>query len=142
MSLVYKGNHGKEFYFNELVVMEMVIASDEKRVGRLVQVRKGIGAFGMDLYIILLHDGSLMTFENVEIRKANDRAFEDAFYRSNGRTPPEVKDPDFYPQHEPNEEYNIMGKYPEKGFIIDTPKQPKSSQQSFGMVIVSEKTTK
>jgi len=139
MTEIYKDHMSETFKFGDLVVVEMVMAPDEKRVGRLVQVRKGVGAFGMDMYIIRLHDGSYQTFDNVKLRKANDIEFENNFYRFNGRTPPEVKDEDSYPEDEPDLEYTIMGVWPETGFIVADPKQPNSETQSFSMVIMSEK---
>ena len=124
-------------YFNDLVVVEMVFAEDDKRIGRLMQIRKGVGAFGSDLIFLRLHDGSLMTFENVGIRHADNKRVEDAFYRSNGREPPVIRPADEYKRDEENIEYTIVGKYPETGFIIESPKQPQSGQQSFGMVITT-----
>ncbi len=140
MTETYKDHTSAQFGFGDLLVAEMVMADDEKRVGRLVQVRKGVGAFGMDVYIMLLHDGSLQTFENVKLRRADDRQFVEAFYLSNGTTPPIVEDEDSYPRDEPNIEYTIAGKWPESGFVIADPKQPASEQQSFAMMIMSEKT--
>jgi len=127
----------KNLYFNDLVVAEMIFTDDDKRIGRLVQIRKGVGAFGSDLLFLRMHDGSLMSFENVALRPADDKQFEDAFYWSNGRKPPVIRPVDEYQRDEPNIEYTMLGgKYPETGFIIKSPRQPHSDQQSFAMTII------
>lgn len=77
-SPVYTAYNGKSFRFNDHVCVEMLFGvPDEERTGRLVQVRKGCGQFGSDLYFIRLRDESLMTFENAMIRKVDDTEFED-----------------------------------------------------------------
>ena len=118
---------GREFRFNDHVCVEMLIGiPDEKRIGRLVQVRTGCGQFGTDIYLVRLRDGSLQSFGNVMIRHANDLSFEYAFYRSNNSTPPVI--PDQMPDDSDtgNVEYTIAGKYPETGFIVQKPDQPQT----------------
>lgn len=135
MSQTYT-THGKVFEYNAHVVMECLFGvPDEKRIGRLVQVRKGVGAFGSDVLIIRLRDGSCATYENVLIRRADDKRFEDAFYRSNGKTPPEIQDQPCNPCDNDGDEFTIAGKFPETGFIVEKPKQHDSSTQSFSMMI-------
>jgi hypothetical protein len=129
--------NGKTFRFNDLVVLEMLLGvPDEKRTGRLVQARKGCGQFGSNQFLVRLRDGSLMSFENVLIRHASDKQFEDAFYRNNGRTPPFV--PEQAPQETDSEttEYSIRNGYPETGFVIDQPKQPETPGM-FAMAITT-----
>ncbi|EIP96849.1 hypothetical protein OpiT1DRAFT_01274 [Opitutaceae bacterium TAV1] len=113
---------------------------DEKRTGRLVQVRKGAGAFGSNKYLIRLRDGSLMCFENVLLRHANDERFVEAFYRSNGMTPPTIPDQPPFDGDSEQTEYLIAGGFPETGFIINQPKEPASATQSFAMRIVHAHT--
>jgi len=85
----YVDSYNEKFAFNDHICVELMMGvPDEKRTGRLVQVRKGAGAFGSDIYILRLRDGSLAAYENALIRHVNDVRFEDAFYRSNGKTPP------------------------------------------------------
>lgn len=134
--LIYVDSSNRRFAFNDPVCMELLLGvPDEKRTGRLVQVRKGRGAFGSDIFIIRLRDKTLVTFENVLIRQVNDAQFEDAFYKSNGKTPPVI------PKQEPFEgdsvetEFTIDNKWPETGFLIEQPKQPPSPKQSFSMII-------
>jgi hypothetical protein len=110
--------------------------SDERRTGRLIQIRKGSGAFGSDKYLIRLRDGSLMCFENVLLRHADDERFVEAFYRSNGMTPPTIPDQPPFEGDSEQTEYLIAGGFPETGFIIDKPKGPASATQSFAMLIV------
>lgn len=127
---------GEIFAHNDMVVMECLLGvPDERRIGRLVQVRKGVGAFGSDVLIIRLCDGSCATYENVLIRRADDKRFEDAFYRSNGKTPPEIPEQPCNEWDTGNDEFTIAGQFPETGFIIENPKQPNSSIQTFSMVI-------
>lgn len=117
---------GKEFHWNQLVVMEMLMGvPDHLRQGRLVQVRKGVGQFGSDQYIIRLANGSLKTFENVLMRSANDKRFEHAFYISNGKQPPKIIEFE-NTIDKPEGCYDIKGEWLEHGFIIEHPKQPKT----------------
>lgn len=119
-------HQGKRYAFNDLVVMECVIGiPDERRIGRLVQVRKGVGQFGSDLYFIRLRDGGLVTFENVLMRRADDKQFEDAFYRlGQRREPPTIHPQPPFDGDSEQVEYTITNKWPETGFIIEKPKQP------------------
>lgn len=117
---------GREFRFNDHVCIEMLLGIPiERRTGRLVQVRKGCGQFGSDIYFIRLRDGSLMTFQNALIRHVDDEQFVDAFYRSNGKAAPEIPDqPDDFGDSV-DETYTIQGEWPETGFIVASPKQPR-----------------
>lgn len=129
--------------FNQHVCCEMMLGVPiEKRTGRVVQIRKGVGAFGSDIYLLRLRDGSLMAFENVMVRAVGDEQFENSFYRSNGQEPPAI------PEQPPYEwdgkdgdaedvEYTLKAGFPETGFIIENPKQPASEIQSFAMAIIS-----
>lgn len=128
-------HRGQEFSFGELVVMEAVLIPDADRIGRLVQIRKGAGAFGSDIFIIRRESGALITCENVWMRKANDATFEDSYSRVNGKEPPPIPDIPLLEQDTQETEYSIADKYPETGFIIEQPKQPDSPTQSFGMII-------
>ena len=117
---------GREFAFNDHVCMEMLRVPDEKRTGRLVQVRKGCGQFESDVYIVRLRDGSLSTFENVLMRPADDPQSEDAFYRSIGMTPPVIPPQPPHALDTVGVEYTIKHKYPETGFIVEHPSQPET----------------
>lgn len=138
MSDTYTSFHG-EFKWNDLVCMELLIGCpDEKRTGRLVQVRKGAGAFGSDIYLIRLRDGGLESFQNVLMRRADDRRFERAFYETNGKTAPVIPDQPPHESDDVKEVYSIGEEWPEIGFIIEKPKQPKSPTQSFSMVVIGK----
>lgn len=127
---------GKTFKFNDHVCIEMLFGvPDEKRTGRLVQVRKGVGAFGSDVLFIRLRDGSMMAFHNALMRHVGDRSFEDAFYRSNGKEPPVVPNQPVDESDSIEQEYTIRDEHGETGFIIENPKQPASQKQSFAMAI-------
>lgn len=116
----------KSFRFNDHVCVEMLMGvADDKRTGRLVQVRKGCGQFGSDLYLIRLRDNSLMSFENAMIRRADDEDFVNAFYRANGRTPPVIPPQPPGPDTETTE-YTLKNGWPETGFLIEKPAQPET----------------
>jgi len=118
---------GRTFRFNDHVVVEMLIGvTDEKRSGRLVQVRRNCGQFGSNVYLIRLRDGSLMTFENVMIRHVNDQRFEQSFYRDNGMIPPIVGEQPVDDTDTEHTEYTIGDRWPETGFIVDRPVQPET----------------
>lgn len=118
---------GKEFRFNDHVCIEMLMGVlDEKRTGRLVQVRKGCGQFGSCVFLVRLRDGSLAAFENAMIRHASDKRFEDAFYRSNGKQPPVIPDQPENAADSETECYGIAGKWNESGFIVENPSQPQT----------------
>lgn len=137
----YINSSNKEFSFNDHVCIEMLMGvPDEKRTGRLVQVRKGAGAFGSDILIIRLRDGGLASFENALIRHVNDVRFEEAFYRSNGKAPPIIPAQPPLEEDSIEVEYSIANKWPEAGFIVEQPKQPPSTKQSFSMTISHSKT--
>lgn len=138
MKQVYTTN-GKSFEHNAHVVIECLLGvPDERRIGRLVQVRKGVGAFGSDVLIIRLRDGSCATYENALIRAADDKRFEDAFYRSNGAIPPQIPEQPCNPIDTDSDEFTIAGEYPEVGFIIEKPKQP-CTQSFFSMMVTHAK---
>ena len=141
MEAIYTSPEGRRFGFNAHVCVEMLMGvPDEKRTGRLVQVRKGVGAFKSDLYFIRLRDGSLMTFSNVMIRSVNDRAFVEAFYRGNDVPAPVIPEqPIDEADHDPGE--YTLDEFTETGFIIEHPKQPCSSVQSFAMTITMKEPT-
>jgi len=128
---------GKEFRFNDHVCIEMVLGVPlEKRTGRLVQVRKGCGQFGSNIYFVRLRDGSLATFENALIRHVDDEQFVDSFYRMNGKEAPVIPEQSPYEIDSTAATYSIGGKWPETGFVVDTPKQPET-HGSFAMTISS-----
>lgn len=136
---VYKSYDGKEFRFNDLVCIEMLMGvPDEKRTGRLVQVRKGCGQFGSCVFLVRLRDGSLAAFENAMMRHANDKRFEDAFYRSNGKQPPAITNQPLDSADSEKEAYSIGEKWPETGFIIDNPDQPQTPG-CFSIAVLSPK---
>ncbi len=99
---------------------------DERRCGRLVQVRRGVGGFNSDIYLVRLADGTLSTFENCLMRHANDSAFEAAFYTSNGMLPPKVVNQPILAEDNDKTTYTIKGQWPEVGFLILAPNQPSS----------------
>lgn len=136
----YDSSEGRHFRFNDHICVEMLLGCpDELRTGRLVQIRKGVGAFGSDVFILRIRDGSLRSFENVMIRHVGDDRFEDAFYISNGKQPPVVPDQPVSEEDSTEDEYNISGKWPETGFVISEPSQPESPTQMFGITITTPK---
>ena len=132
---------GKEFRFNDHVCVEMLMGVPiEKRTGKLVQVRKGCGQFGSCIYFLRMRDGSLATFENAMIRHVDDEQFVDAFYRLNGKEAPLIPDQAPVDSDSKTSTYTIGGEWPETGFIVDAPKQPKTPG-CFSMAISSPNDT-
>ena len=141
-SETYTDTYGREYRHNEQVVIEMLLGvPDEKRIGRLVQVRLNAGQFGSDIYLIRLRDGSLASFENVMIRRADDKRFEDAFYRSNGKQPPVIPEQPVNEADSPGDGYTIAGEWLEIGFIVEHPKQPRTPG-SFTLTVKGPTETK
>ena len=139
---VYTCIWGRKFAFNDHVCIEMLFGvPDEKRTGRLVQVRKGCGQFGTDIYILRLRHGGLASYENAMIRHANDKRFEDAFYRSNGNKPPIIPEQPINEADTTDAGYTIAEKWLETGFIIEQPNQPQTPG-SFSITITSPTGTK
>lgn len=137
---IYISPEKRQFKFNDYVVAEMVFGlTDYQRSGRLVQVRKKVGAFGMDAYFIRNADGTLRVIENVMIRHADDKDFEDAFYVSNGRNPPDIPYQPINEIDSVKEAYSYSNnQFPEVGFIIESSSQPQSEKQSFTMLITKK----
>ena len=68
-----------------------------------------------------------MTWENVMIRHVDDEQFKDAFYRMNDRLPPCVLEQPIDLDDGVNVAYSMNGgKWPEVGFIVESPKQPET----------------
>jgi hypothetical protein len=133
---VYDAGQGRVFCFNDHVVVEMLLGvPDEQRTGRLVQVRKGKGGWMSDQFFIRLRDGSLHMFHNAMVRHVGDKDFEEAFYRSNGRTPPVVPHQPPYEGDSEETEYSLGDKFPETGFVIEHPAQPDAPAEAFTMTI-------
>ena len=135
MAMTTYQSGGSLFHFGDLVVAEVCFAPDEDRVGRLLQVRVGVGAFGSDMFLIRARSGKMAWFHNVRLRRADDHAFVEAFYLRNFNVPPVVEPESAYPTDEPGQTYTIGGKYPETGFVITDPQQPCSEQQTFTMMV-------
>lgn len=137
---IYISPEKRQFKFNDHVVAEMVFGlTDSQRSGRLVQVRKKVGAFGTDAYFIRNSDGTLRVVENVMIRHADDKEFEDAFYVSNGQNPPDIPHQPINEIDSTNEAYSYHNnQFPEVGFIIESSSQPASEKQSFTMLITNK----
>lgn len=132
-------NNGKVFKFNDHVCMEMTMGVPiEKRTGRLVQVRKGCGQFGSDIFFIRLRDGGLQCWENAMMRHVGDKEFERAFYLSNGNQPPVIPEQPIDAIDTTGDEYSIAGKYPETGFIVEKPTQPQTPG-AFAITVLTPK---
>jgi hypothetical protein len=114
-SEIYRAYDGQQWRFNDAVEAIGCFAPIEQRSGRLVQVRKGTGPFGMNGYFIRKADGSLCHWMNVALRCYNGPLSE---YLD-----------------EPGETYTILEEWPETGFVIENPKGPAHHQQSMTMMI-------
>jgi hypothetical protein len=117
----YEGDWGRVFRFNDLVEMQATFQGPEDTIGRLVQVRKGCGQFGSDVYFIRRKSGKLISWENSSMRKYEG---------------PIAVDID--PTDSVNVEYTVSGgKFPEKGFIVEKPAQPQTPPELFSIMISS-----
>ena len=65
----------------------------------------------------------------------------DAFYHSNGRIPPEIPDQPIDPNDSTDAAYSIAGNWPEVGFIVENPKQPRTPG-SFTITVKSPTKTR
>lgn len=109
---------GDVFQFNDVVEFLFTFLPEEDRIGRLVQVRKGCGQFGTDVYLIRRINGVLMTCENCRMVHSD-------------------KDIPVHAGDSTDSEYTIKGEYPETGFVIEKPNQPQTPG-CFGMTITRE----
>ena len=92
--------------FNQVVQCTTAgVMEDEVIYGRLLQIRKGVGQFGSDLYLIRTPNGTLRTIENDVLK------------------PCELECP-IKEYDSETTEYRIADEWPETGFIIENPKQP------------------
>jgi len=97
-----------EFVFNQPVqCMSLAAFGHEPVYGRLVQIRKRVGQFGSDLYLIRKPDGSILAVENELLE-------------------PCTLDCPTHPGDSEETEYMYQNKWPETGFIIEHPKQPET----------------
>lgn len=110
-----------ELKFNQVIMVGCVLTP---KVGRVVQVRKGVGQFGSDIVFVRFSDGSLSTVENASYYPVKTE-FE-GFYLNQFE--------DFDDQA--NLEYTISGKFPETGFLVLNPTHPNPNRvDSFGISI-------
>lgn len=95
--------------FGDPVEVTMVFADQADRIGRLIQVRRKCGQFGSDQLFIRKPNGNLQTFENVSLQP----------YEAAELPPLDGDDTET--------EYTVAGgKFPETGFIIENPSQPRT----------------
>lgn len=117
----YTDHTGKTWRFNQPVYGWSSPLPMAEKAGRLVQVRKGCGQFGSDVHFIRRKDGSLVRSENDLLREYEGELND-------------ILDL-------PNQEYTIKHEWPETGFVIEKPTQPKSKSPSFTMAITSDTVT-
>jgi len=116
---IYKTHMGDEFAFNDLSMVWDPVAPIAERIGRLVQVRKGVGAFGSDQIFMRTESGRLQCYENCWLKLFND--------------PVEIE------RDDENIEYSLSGDFPETGFIIKEPKQPETQAFCSMMIVKGSK---
>lgn len=102
MNEVYS-KYGYEFRFNDPVEVSFISFPYEERIGRIVQVRRNLGLFGSDIYLVRRRDGSLQSFENVFLQPFSGD--EDM--------------PEFEFEDSEEAEYSISKGFPEVGFLIE-----------------------
>ena len=120
MTETYTPKHSdKVFQFNDVVEFLFTFLPEADRIGRLVQVRKGCGQFGSDVYFIRRVSGVLITGENCKLQHS-------------------TKDIPADPTDTTTAEYTIRGKYPEVGFVVEAPRQPQTPPVAFGFAITRD----
>jgi len=97
----YKQLFGPELNYKDCVSSTTAMSGGKVVVGRLLQVRLECGAFGSDVIFIRTPEGKLVTVENDMLKKLPIDSFPDVASDSL------------------EQEYTILGKYPETGFIIN-----------------------
>lgn len=115
----YKDGFGKSFRFGDAVRVTCTLLPPSETVGRLIQVRKGVGQYGTDVYLIRKPDGRLSSFANVGLFPADVDLPRDA-------------------EDSTDVSYTISGGYPEIGFVIESPKQPQSESPLFAVCVVDK----
>jgi hypothetical protein len=104
---VYRAYYGQEFRFNDPVkCVTLSMMRQTPVIGRIVQVRTKCGQFGSEVYIMRHPDGTLGSYENEMLKAIDDDL---------------PKGPDAE-----DHEYTIAGKYPQVGFLIESPDQPQT----------------
>lgn len=119
--MTYKSYYGTEYEFNDQV--EILGVFGPPPVGRLIQIRKGVGAYGSDLIFIRLPNGDLHTYHNVMLSKYGI-----------GATLP--LDPD----DSTEQEYTIGGEKPETGFVIEEPSQEPEPSPAFAITVTTKES--
>lgn len=97
---VYIDSSGRMFRHNDVVRCTSFTTSAKLSTGRLVQVRKGVGGGGTDLYLLRLACGTLGVFGSVGLRPSTAKIPRD-------------------PADTPDCTYKIFGQPPAKGFIVE-----------------------
>ena len=107
---------GKTFEFGDAVEVTCTLLPEHETMGRLVQVRKGVGQFGSDVYFVRLPNKRLVTFENVGLNHS-------------------FRDLPVFDGDSPEIEYTIKNEFIECGFVIEHPLQPQSESPMFGITV-------
>lgn len=116
---VYVSHTGVEFKFNDVVELTCVLLPEADRIGRLIQVRKGVGQYGSDVFLIRLANDILMTGENCGLQH---------------------KDADIPIMKDDSTEraYTIRERYPETGFVVMRPQQPQTYSPPFSVTVIRD----
>jgi hypothetical protein len=101
----------EELGFKTLVITGPIQGKKDVRFGRLIQVRKKSGAFGSDTVLIREPDGTLQSYHNMGFFSIKEEFL--PLYEL------EMKEVDNKIIDTEETEYNITGKNPAKGFIVN-----------------------
>ena len=133
--LIYTSQLGKKFMFNDPIKITMTFLEDAKVIGRLIQVRKGCGAFGSDVYLVrIAADERLASFSNAGIERYTDKEL------------PIIQDDikegekDSIAMDSEDIAYSIQEEFYETGFIIEKPLQPEPDAPMIAMTVTEGKT--
>jgi len=123
----------KHFKFNDYILIGHImghVLEDNKKVGRVVQIRKEAGICGTDCVLIRHYDGSLSSHENqcfYKINKYHKKRMDELF-----------KDSDTDIDHD-GDEYTICDKLPATGFIVKGMKDESGRNLSFTIITTKVK---
>lgn len=114
----FETKHWGKYYHNvetlgykALVITGAIQGQKEPRFGRVVQIRKKSGAYGSDTVLLRESDGSLQSYHNMGFFSVAEEflpLYENAMKEADEKNVDSIGDT-----------YDIMGKNPAKGFIVE-----------------------
>ncbi len=120
----------EELGYKALVITGPIQGQKEPRFGRVVQVRKKSGAFGTDTVLLRESDGSLQSYHNMGFFSVSENflpLYETAMKQVDDRNIDNSGDT-----------YDIMGKNPATGFIVEGLDDTDGKWYSFALTVKTD----